>query len=113
MPGARRWHSVEWCFGVLVRHHLTAEPLHKSAMKRLSIALSPSRYVALKAAAVQRGKTMGQLIDESLDFYGIKSRDDALDLVRRARASSQLDDQQAMTTALDAVAQMRDARHRS
>jgi hypothetical protein len=30
--------------------------------------------------------TIGELIDESLEFYGIKSRDDALALVRRARA---------------------------
>ena len=82
-------------------------------MSRLTITLSDTRYRALKEASAQRDKTIGQLIDESLDFYGIKSRDDALDLVRRARASSQLHDQQAMTTALDAVAQMRDARHRS
>ena len=82
-------------------------------MNRLSIALSPSRYVALKAAAVQRGKTMGQLIDESLDFYGIKSREAALDLVRRARATCLLDDAQAMSTALDAVAQVRQAQRSS
>ena len=94
-------------------YHHGAEPLHKPALNRLSIALSASRYVALKAASAQRGKTMGQLIDESLDFYGIKSREDALDLVRRARASSALDDQQAMTTALDAVEQVRQTQRRS
>lgn len=44
-------------------------------MSRLTIALSEDRYRAVKEAAAQRGKTIGQLIDESLDFYGIKSRD--------------------------------------
>jgi len=43
-------------------------------MSRLTITLSEPRYRALKEAAAQRDKTIGQLIDESLDFYGIKSR---------------------------------------
>jgi len=71
-------------------------------MSRLTITLSEPRYRALKEAAAQRDKTIGQLIDESLDFYGIKSREQAKDLVRRARASSGLSDEQAMALALDA-----------
>ena len=55
-------------------------------MSRLTITLSEARYRALKEASAQRGKTIGQLIDESLEFSGIKSREDALELVRRARA---------------------------
>ena len=35
-------------------------------MSRLTITLSEARYKALKEAAVQRDKTIGQLIDESL-----------------------------------------------
>ncbi len=69
-------------------------------MSRLTITLSESRYRALKEAAVQRDKTIGQLIDESLDFYGIKSNTQALDLVRRARAHSGLDQAQALALAL-------------
>ena len=61
-------------------------------MSRLTITLSESRYRALKEAAAQRGKTIGQLIDESLDFYGIKSREQALaltqDEVRATRQAS-------------------------
>ena len=72
-------------------------------MSRLTITLSEPRYRALKEAAVQRNKTIGQLIDESLDFYGIKSREQALDLVRRARAHSQLSEAQALTLAQDEV----------
>jgi hypothetical protein len=78
-------------------------------MSRLTITLSESRYRALKQAAAQRNKTIGQLIDESLDFYGIKSREQALDLVRQARAHSQLSEEQALTLAQDEVRAMRHA----
>jgi hypothetical protein len=68
-------------------------------MSRLTITLSEARYRALKEASAQRDKTIGQLIDESLDFYGIKSRQDARDLVRRARAHSKLSEDQALAAA--------------
>jgi hypothetical protein len=38
-------------------------------------------------------------IDESLDFYGIKSGDDARELERRARAHSKLTEDQASKVA--------------
>lgn len=72
-------------------------------MSRLTITLSETRYRALKEAAAQRDKTIGQLIDESLDFYGIKSRDQAIDLVRRARAGSTLSEEQALALAQEEV----------
>jgi hypothetical protein len=68
-------------------------------MSRLTITLSEARYRALKEASAQRDKTIGQLIDESLEFYGIKSREDARDLVRRARARSKLNEDQALAVA--------------
>ena len=68
-------------------------------MSRLTITLSEARYKALKEAAVQRDKTIGQLIDESLEFYGIKTQDDARELVRRARARSRLSGDQAIAMA--------------
>jgi len=76
-------------------------------MSRLTITLSEARYRALKEAAAQRDKTIGQLIDESLDFYGIKSREDARDLVRRARAHSNLTEDQAVTVAQEQVRAVR------
>ncbi len=76
-------------------------------MSRLTITLSETRYRALKEASAQRDKTIGQLIDESLDFYGIKSREDARDLVRRARARSPLTDQQALAVAQEQVRAVR------
>ncbi len=78
-------------------------------MSRLTITLSESRYRALKEAAVQRDKTIGQLVDESLDFYGIKSREQALDLVRMARTRSALSDEQALTLAQEEVRAVRHA----
>ena len=78
-------------------------------MSRLTITLSEPRYRALKEAAAQRDKTIGQLIDESLDFYGIKSREQALDLVRRARTRSALNDEQALTLAQEEVRAVRHA----
>lgn len=76
-------------------------------MSRLTITLSEARYRALKEASAQRDKTIGQLIDESLEFYGIKSHEDALELVRRARARSKLDDEQALSLALGQVKAVR------
>jgi predicted DNA-binding ribbon-helix-helix protein len=68
-------------------------------MSRLTVTLSDARYRALKQAAAQRAKTIGQLIDESLEFYGIKSEDDAAELVRRARAASGLSPRDALALA--------------
>ena len=78
-------------------------------MSRLTITLSEPRYRALKEAAAQRNKTIGQLIDESLDFYGIKSREQALDLVRRVRARSTLSEEQALILAQEEVHAVRHA----
>jgi hypothetical protein len=72
-------------------------------MARLTITLSESRHRALKETAAMRGKTIGQLIDESLDFYGVKSLGDAVELVSRARTVTSLSQQQAMDLALDEV----------
>jgi hypothetical protein len=72
-------------------------------MSRLTITLSEDRYRAVKEAAAQRGKTIGQLIDESLDFYGIKSQHQALTLVQQARERSQLTEQQAVELAQEEV----------
>lgn len=76
-------------------------------MSRLTITLSEERYRALKEASAQRNKTIGQLIDESLDFYGIKSRKDAIDLVRRARARAKLTESEALAVAQEGIKAVR------
>ncbi len=68
-------------------------------MSRLTITLTEARYRALKETAAQRHKTIGALIEESLEFYGIKPREDALKLLQRARAHSGLSESEAMTLA--------------
>jgi predicted transcriptional regulator len=68
-------------------------------MSRLTITLSDARYRALKEAAAQRDKTIGQLIEESLEFYGIKTHEDARELVRRARARAGLGEAEAVALA--------------
>ena len=68
-------------------------------MSRLTITLSEPRYRALKEASAQRGKPIGTLIEESLEFYGIKSREEARDLVLRARQRSSLSEADAMQLA--------------
>ncbi|WP_153074140.1 CopG family transcriptional regulator [Paraburkholderia bonniea] len=76
-------------------------------MSRLTITLTDARYLALKEAAAQRDKTIGQLIEESLEFYGIKSRESAADLVQRARQNADMTPEAAMAAGLDAVRAVR------
>jgi len=68
-------------------------------MSRLTITISELRYRALKEASARRDKTIGQLIEESLEFYGIKTREDAHALVQRARRHSGLSEAQASALA--------------
>ena len=76
-------------------------------MNRLTITLSTTRYRALKEASARRGKSIGQLIDESLEFYGVKTGDEARDIVQRARARSGMTDEQAVELANEQVRQSR------
>ncbi len=64
-------------------------------MTRLTITLSDERHRALKEAAARTNKTLGQIVEESLEFYGIKTTAAARDLVDRARSSSRMKTTQA------------------
>lgn len=79
-----------WCQYIITPTHI---------MSRLTISLSDERYQSLKEASVARAKSMRELIDESLEFYGIKTHDQAVELVRRARAHSGLSEAQAQEVA--------------
>jgi hypothetical protein len=46
---------------------------------------------------------MTRLVDESLESCGIKSREDARDLVRRARAHAKLDEDRAVAVAQEQI----------
>jgi hypothetical protein len=78
-------------------------------MARLTISLSDERHRALREAAVKRRKTIGQLIEESLEFYGIKTQRSAEELVAKARASAALSEADAVRLA---VTETRAARRR-
>ncbi|HUM02596.1 MAG TPA: CopG family transcriptional regulator [Thermoanaerobaculia bacterium] len=69
-------------------------------MARLTITLSDERHAALKEAAARRRRTIGLLIEESLEAYGIKTRRSAEKLVAAARRRSSLSEEQAMRLAL-------------
>ena len=70
-------------------------------MARLTITVTEERHRALKEAAARTGKTIGQIVEESLEFCGIKTRDRARALVDRARQNANLDGQRALDVALD------------
>ena len=69
-------------------------------MTRLTITLSPERHRALREAAARRHKTIGSLIEESLDFYGIKTQRDATALVAKARRAARLREADALDLAV-------------
>ena len=69
-------------------------------MARLTITLSDETHQALKEAAVRRGETIGQIIEKSLQFYGVKTRESAAALVARPRQASGMDEAEAMDIAL-------------
>ena len=68
-------------------------------MPRLTITLTEERHRALKEAAARRHKSIAALIEESLDFYGIKSTLSAAALVARARAQAALNEAEALRLA--------------
>ena len=68
-------------------------------MPRLTITLSDERHRALKEAAARRRKSIGQLIEESLEFYGIKSAESAAALVAAARRRAGMGEGEALDLA--------------
>lgn len=79
-------------------------------MARLTITLSDARYAALKLAAAQRQRTMGELIDDSLERCGIRTADEAVALVHRARENARLSEDDAVHLAVEQVARYRTRR---
>ena len=77
-------------------------------MPRLTVTLSESTYRALKETAARRDVPMRQIIEDSLDFYGIKTRESARALVARARESADLSEEQARKLAVEETHKQRD-----
>jgi len=70
-------------------------------MSRLTITLPDEVHRALKEAAATRRRTIGDLVAESLERYGIKPVEAARDLVARARSHSRLDEKEALEVAVE------------
>ena len=65
-------------------------------MPRLTITLSDKHHQALEIAAVRQNKSLGQVVQESLDFSGIRSAASTAALVARAREAACLDEADAL-----------------
>jgi hypothetical protein len=78
-------------------------------MARLTITLSDQTHAAVKEAAGRRSTTIGRLIEQSLEAYGVKTTRKAADVVAAARSRSRLTDGEAAHLA---VQETRAARRR-
>jgi plasmid stability protein len=72
-----------------------------SGMSRLTINLPADLHKALKTCAAQRGTTIGHLVQESLEAYGIKPERDARELVAAARVRAAMTVEAANKLAVD------------
>ena len=69
-------------------------------MARLTITLPDALHRALKEAAARKRRTIGDLIAESLEQYGVKGADTAAALVSRARERSAMSESAALKLAI-------------
>jgi hypothetical protein len=70
-------------------------------MRRLTITLSAEKHQALKETAARRGQTIGSLIEESLDAYGVKTGSQGAALVARARERAGMKETEAIKLAVE------------
>ena len=78
-------------------------------MSRITLSLPDELHKALKEAAADRGRTIGELVTESIVQYGIKPRRRAAEIVALARRRANLTEAKAMSLA---VRETRAARRR-
>jgi len=84
--------------------------MHSLPMGRLTITLNDELHRALKEASARQGRSIGNLIEESLRLRGIKSTEDAKALVERSRSRAGLSEAEAVEVAENEVRQARQAR---
>lgn len=70
-------------------------------MSRLTITLNDEIHRTLKETAARQGCTIGKIIEESLQFRGIKSMKSARNLVERVRCGSVMNEEQAIRLAVE------------
>lgn len=77
-------------------------------MPRLTITLSPERHRAVKEAAARSGKTIGQLIEESLELAGIKTEEEAWGILEAARRHAGMAADEAVELAVRETREVRE-----
>jgi plasmid stability protein len=70
-------------------------------MGRLTITLENDLHRALKETAARQGRSIGSIIDESLRLRGIKSMENASQLVARAQQQAQCSEEKAIRLAVE------------
>lgn len=70
-------------------------------MSRLTINLDDKVHRALKETAARQNRSIGSIIEESLKLRGIRTYDSARDLVAKARANSNINNDDAMKLAVE------------
>ena len=71
-------------------------------MSRQTITISDEIWMALKETSIKRKKPIGRIVEESLVAYGIKTRKNALDLLRTAQERSGLSEEEALALGVEA-----------
>ena len=77
-------------------------------MPRLTISLADRTHRALREAAARQNRSMGSIIEESLELRGIRPYDTAKEIVARARARSRLSADEAIVLAVEETRRFRD-----
>ena len=70
-------------------------------MSRLTITLDDNLHRAIKETAARQGRSIGQIIEESLQLRGIKSMESARQLVERARSQARHNEEEATRLAVE------------
>jgi predicted transcriptional regulator len=81
--------------------------LEAKHMTRLTVTLDDELHQALKETAARQGRTIGSIVEESLRMRGIRTVASARDLVAKARTGSGLDENQALSVALEETRRLR------
>lgn len=70
-------------------------------MGRLTITLDDNLHRATKETAARQGRSIRQIIEESLQFRGIKPMETARELVARARGQARYEEEKAIRLAVE------------
>ena len=77
-------------------------------MRRLTISLPDRTHRALKETAARQNRSMGSIIQESLELRGVRPYETAREIVAKARAKSGLTADEAMVLAVEETRRFRD-----